>query len=162
MIEPVDLESRTTVDDHASLRLWLRLLACTNLIAARARTNLRREYATTMPRFDLLAQLERSPRGLRMNELSRRLMVTGGNVTRIVDQLVTEGLVERRTSAGDRRSFTVRLTPAGRRAFGAMAEMHERWIVEMFSGLGRKERVQLYGLLAKLKGHVGDLVESQA
>ena len=153
MIEPVDLESRTTRDDHLSLRLWLRLLACTNLVGARTRSRLRSEFATTMPRFDLLAQLERSPEGLRMSDLSQRLMVTGGNVTRIVDQLVDDGWVLRTASPDDRRSYTVRLTPKGRRAFTAMALRHEEWIVEMFGALSGKERAHLYALLAKLKAH---------
>jgi len=154
MIQPIDLESRTTGDDHLSLRLWLRLLACTNLVEGRARTRLRTSFDTTLPRFDLMAQLERAPGGLRMNEISRRMMVTGGNVTRIVDQLTDEGLVARGPSRGDRRSFTVRLTAAGRKAFAAMAQQHETWIVEMFGALSRKERLQLYALLAKLKSHV--------
>jgi DNA-binding MarR family transcriptional regulator len=153
MIVPVDVESRTSGEDHLSLRVWLRLLACTNLIESRARSSLRASFDTTLPRFDVMAQLERNPRGLRMSEISQRMMVTGGNVTRLVDQLTAEGLVQRETSPGDRRSFTVRLTPAGKRAFAAMASRHEAWIVEMFGTLTRKERLQLFGLLAKLKTH---------
>jgi DNA-binding MarR family transcriptional regulator len=162
MIEPIDVESRATGDDHVSLRLWLRLLACTNLIEGRARSKLRGLFEETMPRFDLMAQLERSPAGLKMSEISRRMMVTGGNITRIVDQLVHEGLVVRETSPGDRRSFTVRLTPSGRRAFASMAERHEAWIVEMFAVLSRKERLQLYALLAKVKSHVAQLPAGRA
>lgn len=151
MIEPADLESRAAGDDHLSLRLWLRLLSVTNLIEARSRARLRREFSTTLARFDLLAQLERHPQGLAMSELSRRLMVTGGNVTRLTDQLESEGFVVRRTSRYDRRVSAVRLTRAGRRAFAAMAAGHEAWIVEMFSVLNQKERTLVYELLAKLK-----------
>src|SRR5262249_20722600 len=97
-----DLESRVHDDHHDSLRLWLRLLTCTSLIEGRIRARLREAYATTLPRFDLMAQLERYPSGLTMGELSRRLMVTGGNVTGITDQLVDDGLVERRAIPGDR------------------------------------------------------------
>jgi DNA-binding MarR family transcriptional regulator len=157
MIEPVDAESRTNDGDHLSLRLWLRMLACTNLVEARARTKLRLDFDITLPRFDLMAQLARNPSGLRMNEISRRMMVTGGNITRITDQLVDEGLVVREPSLDDRRSVTVRLTAAGRRAFTAMAQRHEAWIVEMFSALAHRERVQLYALLAKLKSHVAEI-----
>jgi DNA-binding MarR family transcriptional regulator len=151
VIEAVDLESRAGDDDHASLRLWLRLLSVTNLVEGRTRTRLRREFSTTLARFDLLAQIERCPAGLTMSELSRRLMVTGGNVTRLTDQLEAERLVVRETSLDDRRVSAVRLTSAGRRAFAAMAVRHEAWIVEMFSALNEKERTLLYGLLAKLK-----------
>ena len=154
MIRAVDTESRASDRDHLSLRLWLRLLACTNLIEGRARSNLRRTFDTTLPRFDLMAQLERSPAGLRMNEISRRMMVTGGNVTRITDQLAEEGLVSRTVEPDDRRAVTVRLTAAGRRAFAAMAQRHEEWIVDMFAPLSQRERLELYGLLAKLKAHV--------
>ncbi len=156
MIEPVDAESRTSDADHLSLRLWLRLLTCTNLIEGRARSKLRESFDTTLPRFDLMAQLDRNPGGLPMTEISRRMMVTGGNITRITDQLVAEGLVTRRIDSDDRRSVKVRLTAAGRRAFAAMAARHEAWIVQVFSALAQPERVQLYTLLAKLKAHVAE------
>jgi hypothetical protein len=87
----VDLEMSTGVDSHMGLRLWLRMLTTTNLVQAELRKRLRAEFDTTLPRFDLMAQLERHPEGLKMNELSRRLMVTGGNVTGLTDQLEKEG-----------------------------------------------------------------------
>jgi DNA-binding MarR family transcriptional regulator len=105
----------------------------------------------TLPRFDLLSQLERHPEGLKMNELSRRMMVTGGNVTGIVDQLVKEGLVERLDEPTDRRAWRVRLTRAGDRAFAQMARAHEEWVVELLAGLGRREADALMQLLARLK-----------
>jgi DNA-binding MarR family transcriptional regulator len=145
--------------EHLSLRLWLRLLSCTNTIESRARTRLREEFATTLPRFDLMAQLERSPEGLKMSELSRRMMVTGGNVTRLTDQLEAEGLVARGGSA-DRRVYQVSLTARGRLAFAAMARRHEAWIVDMFAALSHEERTQLYALLAKLKSAQGVVAEA--
>ena len=135
-----DLESRVHGDHHETLRLWLRLLTCTLTIEGRVRTRLRERFATTLPRFDLMAQLERNPKGLKMGELSRRLMVTGGNVTGITDQLVAEGLVRREPIAGDRRAYAVRLTPKGKQAFDAMAAEHEGWVEELLSGLTRAER----------------------
>ena len=146
-----DLESRAEDRHHDSLRLWLRLLACTMLIERTVRARLFRRFATTLPRFDLMAQLERNPDGLRMGELSRRMMVTGGNVTGIVDQLVTEGFVERRPIATDRRALAVKLTPKGRRRFMAMAALHERWIEEILADLPAVERARLYALLGHLK-----------
>ena len=147
----IDPESRLTDDHHDSLRLWLRLLTCTSLIERRIRVALRERFAMTLPRFDLMAQLERNADGLKMGELSRRLMVTGGNVTGLTDQLVAEGLVERRPIAGDRRAYAVRLTAKGKRAFDAMAAEHERWVEELMSGLTRAERTRLYTLLGRLK-----------
>src|SRR5436190_8860572 len=147
----VDLETRVSDEHHQALKLWLRLLACTNLIEGEVRGRLRAEFDTTLPRFDLMAQLERHADGLKMNELSQRLMVTGGNVTGITDQLESEGLVVRESDPADRRAYTVKLTAAGRRAFARMAAAHEQWVVELFAGLAAAEKEQVYRLLAKLK-----------
>ncbi|HEU5178340.1 MAG TPA: MarR family transcriptional regulator [Burkholderiales bacterium] len=139
--------------DHSALRIWLRLLTCTQLIERRVRSGLREEFGTTLPRFDLMAQLERHPEGLRMNELSRLLMVTGGNITAIVDQLEKEGQVERLDDSADRRAFRIRLTRSGEKSFLEMARAHEQWVVELLGGLSRKEHDELLKLLAKLKQH---------
>jgi DNA-binding MarR family transcriptional regulator len=148
-----DRESGSRADDHRALRLWLRLLTCTQLIEGQVRGRLRERFATTLPRFDLMSQLERHPQGLKMNELSRRMMVTGGNVTGIVDQLAAEGLVERQADPADRRALRVRLTRAGERGFAEMARAHEEWIVATLAGLSRREHAELFRLLAKVKQH---------
>jgi len=147
----LDRETRATADDHRALRLWLRLLTCSQLIERHVRTRLRERFGITLPRFDLMSQLERHPAGLKMNELSRLMMVTGGNITGIVDQLVKEGLVERVDDAADRRAWRVRLTRAGDKAFAEMARAHEEWVVELLSGLSRKDADSLMHLLARLK-----------
>jgi DNA-binding MarR family transcriptional regulator len=149
----VDREFIARREDHSALRIWLRLLTCTQLIEKRVRANLRERFATTLPRFDLMAQLERYREGLKMNELSRLLMVTGGNVTTIVDQLEKEGLVERLDEPDDRRAFRIRLTRSGEKAFAEMARAHEQWVVELLAGLSRREHAELLKLLAKLKSH---------
>ena len=149
-----DLESRLTDEHHDALRLWLRLLTCTTMIERAIRRRLRERFGTTLARFDLMAQLERAPAGLRMGELSRRLMVTGGNVTGLVAQLVAEGRVERLPVPRDRRAHIVRLTPSGRTQFRAMAAEHERWIVELTAGLEAAERRRLHALLGELKASV--------
>ena len=149
----LDMEARAHSEHAQALRLWLRLLTCTQLIERRVRTGLRESFQTTLPRFDLMAQLERHPEGLMMKELSHRLMVTGGNVTGITDQLVAEGLVERVPVESDRRAFLVRLTDAGCSAFETMAVEHEHWIVQAFEGLSARELEQLHKLLGKVKQH---------
>ena len=148
-----DRETIARSDDHRALRIWLRLLTCTQMIERVVRSRLREQFATTLPRFDLMAQLERHAGGLKMNELSRLLMVTGGNVTAIVDQLEKEGLVERLDEPADRRAFRIRLTKAGERSFTEMARAHEEWVVGMLSGLSRREQDDLLRLLAKAKEH---------
>lgn len=157
-----DLETRANDDHHLALKLWLRLLACTTRLEAEVRARLRAEFDTTLPRFDLMAQLERAPAGLTMSELSRRLMVTGGNVTGITDMLEAEGLVARVDHPTDRRAYTVRLTPAGRRLFARMAAAHEGWIVELLGGLETGEQEQVYTLLARLKQHLHATTEGTA
>lgn len=159
-VKRVDLETRLTDDHHQALKLWLRLLSCTNLVEAQVRNRLRKQFDTTLPRFDLLAQLERHPDGLKMSELSRRLMVSGGNVTGLTDQLEKEGLVMRTDSPQDRRAYTVKLTPAGRTRFARMAAMHEQWVIELFGGLTASEKTQVHRLLAKLKLHLSSLPEA--
>jgi DNA-binding MarR family transcriptional regulator len=147
------MEARAHGEHPEALRLWLRLLTCTQIVEKRVRSQLRERFDTTLPRFDLMAQLERSPDGLKMNELSRRMMVTGGNVTGITDQLVTEGLVDRVDVAGDRRAYRVRLTAKGRRVFHEMAQEHESWVVQAFAALSPKEVATLHRLLGKVKDH---------
>jgi DNA-binding MarR family transcriptional regulator len=153
----MDAETRAARDDHGAIRLWLRLLATERLVETRTRRLLLERFGTTLPRFDLMAQLERFPEGLRMNELSKRMMVTGGNVTGITDLLEREGLVERVADADDRRAWRVRLTRTGKRAFAAMAAEHERWIVEAFAPLTAREMATMAALLARLKTHVRSL-----
>lgn len=151
----IDLETRLTKDDHQSLRLWLRLLSCTLRIENQVRSRLRQDFDTTLPRFDLMAQLERNPAGLRMSDISKRLMVSGGNVTGITDQLEKEGLVIRTLDPADRRAVTVKLTEAGLKKFRQMAEQHEDWIVQTFSFLTHEEKATMSALLKKLKSHLG-------
>jgi DNA-binding MarR family transcriptional regulator len=159
----MDLEARlhgAAPSEHPeALRLWLRMLTCTQLVEKQVRTRLRERFDTTLPRFDLMAQLERAPEGLKMKDLSRRMMVTSGNVTGITDQLVAEGLVERVDVQGDRRVFLVRLTQRGRAQFAAMARAHEQWIVEAFATLGERDVATLYRLLGKVKEHTQETVE---
>lgn len=143
---------------HASLRIWLRLLACSSLVEGEVRRRLRDEFECTLPRFDVLAQLDSASResveGLTMSELSRRLMVTNGNLTALVERLVQEGMVSRTSSPTDRRTQIVRLSVEGRRALTSMAPQHEGWINSLFAGLDDEDRAQLYELLGKLRTSV--------
>lgn len=150
----LDLASRLTQEHHQSLKLWLRMLSCTVRIENEVRSRLRASFGITLPRFDLMAQLERHPEGLRMGELSRRMMVTGGNVTGITDQLEREGLVVRVPDEKDRRAFAVRLTDEGRRVFAEMAVVHEAWIEELLGGVPADDKARLIELLSQIKQHI--------
>ena len=156
LVEPnSDAETRIHDDHHLSVRLWLRMLACTNRIENFVRQNLQAKFATTLPRFDLMAQLERAPQGLKMSELSQRMMVTGGNVTGITDGLEKEGLVIREVDAADRRVFRVKLSAEGQRQFRRMAAEHEQWVIELFEGMTVTHKNQLVELLGELKSRRG-------
>ena len=158
--ESIGLEGRVVFDDHQSLKLWLRLLSCNTQIETEIRKRLRGEFGMTLARFDYLAQLHRHADGLGMGALSRYLMVTGGNVTGLTDQLEKEGWVERAAEPGDRRSFRVRLTAAGRQRFEDIAATHERWVVDIFSSVSAARRHQLHELLGELR--IGLSTQQQA
>ena len=152
-----DAESKlaeTPVDTKADLRLWLRLLTCATLIEGEIRRRLRKQFGETLPRFDLMAQLERVEHGITLGEVSKRMMVSAGNVTSLVERLVLAGYVERRTAPNDRRSQLIRLTRNGRRAFGLMAAAHQAWVAELLGDLRERDMAAAMEQLAKLKRSV--------
>ena len=157
MSETLDAETvaaERPADHKDELRLWLRLLTCTNMVESMVRARLRARFGVTLPRFDLMAQLYKSRDGMILGDLSRRMMVSNGNVTGLVDRLVADGQVEREVHPRDRRATVVRLTPAGRRAFAAMAVEHEAWVAEAFAGLQPSDHAALMSGLARLKASV--------
>ena len=147
-------EARARANDHAALKLWLRLLASTTQIEAEIRRRLRERFDISLARFDYMAQLYRFRDGLKMRALSRYLMVTGGNVTGLTDELERDGLVARETDPNDQRGRIVKLTAKGRRAFETMAREHESWILELFGGLDARAVKQLHDQLGTLRVHL--------
>ena len=147
-------EGRAGSGDHAVLKLWLRMLASTTQIESEIRRRLRERFGISLARFDYMAQLYRFPGGLKMRVLSRYLMVTGGNVTGLTDELEREGLVMRSPSQEDRRAWIVSLTPKGRRSFESMANEHEQWVLELLSGLDAKSVHRLHADLGALRVHL--------
>lgn len=131
------------------LRAWLRLLRTTREIETRLRERLRVEFDTTLPRFDVLAAVHREPSGLRMSDLSAALKVSNGNVTGIVERLVSDGHLVRVTVEGDRRAMMVRLTRKGSDHFAQLATFHEGWVDEL---LGDLDGDQAAGLILLLDG----------
>jgi DNA-binding MarR family transcriptional regulator len=146
-----DRESAVQEGGNLKLRLWLRVLTCMQLIETSIRSRLRTEFDTTLPRFDVLAQLDAATDSLSMGELSARLMVTSGSVTGLVDTMETEQLVERRAHPADRRSTLISMTPRGRALFDRMAPAHAAWVEELMAGLSAAEAATLHRLLGKLK-----------
>ena len=159
---PLDAETKAAEqpDDHRDeLRLWLRLLTCTTLIEGEIRKRLRERFDVTLPRFDLMAQLDKAPHGLTLSDVSRRMMVSNGNVTGLVERLAASGHVVRRTNEADRRKQVVSLSPAGRAAFRVMAAEHEAWIASLLADLAPAEGEALMGLLARTKLSVRKAIE---
>ncbi|HEX2554106.1 MAG TPA: MarR family transcriptional regulator [Microvirga sp.] len=151
---PLDAETKAVEmpEDHRDeLRLWLRLLTCTTMIEGEVRRRLRERFDVTLPRFDLMAQLDKAPEGMTLSDLSKRMMVSNGNLTGLVERLAASGHLDRRTSESDRRAQVISLTPLGRAEFRAMAAAHEHWIANLFGDLTRREQEDLMRLLAKTK-----------
>jgi DNA-binding MarR family transcriptional regulator len=136
------------------LRIWLRLLTCVNLIEGVVRVRLQAQFATTLPRFDVLAALDAAGTDLTMGALSTRLMVTSGNVTGLINMMEQDGLVVRRRHPADRRSTLISMTEAGRALFARMAPAHARWIERAMAGLDREEVGLLWAALGDLKASV--------
>jgi DNA-binding MarR family transcriptional regulator len=151
---PLDAETKVAERPHdhkQELRLWLRLFTCKQVIEGEVRRRLRDTFDVTLPRFDLMAQLDRTRQGMTLGELSQRMMVSNGNVTGLVDRLVEQRLVQRRPSPKDRRAQIVTLTAEGRRFFRAMARANGDWIAEIFADLSGADIGDLLRLLAKAK-----------
>ncbi|HXT09232.1 MAG TPA: MarR family transcriptional regulator [Roseiarcus sp.] len=143
------------------LRLWLRMLSITKMISQEVRRRLRAEFDATLPQFDVLAQLYRERDGLRLGELSRRTMVTNGNITGLVDRLEASGLIARATQEGDRRVTVAKLTKRGREVFAGMAKAHEGWLRELMADVGDEALALALKQLEAVKSSVGcHLVES--
>lgn len=161
---PLDAETKVAerpADHEAELRLWLRLLTCATLIENEIRQRLRAEFDVTLPRFDLMAQLDRAQNGMTLGELSQRMMVSNGNVTGLVERLVSLNLIERKPAPNDRRAMIVTLTPEGRRTFRALARTHENWIADIFAGLNPAEIEALMKLLAKTKASARRAIDAE-
>jgi DNA-binding MarR family transcriptional regulator len=149
-----DFETRATLNDHQDIRLWLRMMAIHKLINNEARRRLRESFKMSLSRFDLMAQLDAHKNGLRMGEISNRLMVTTGNITGLTDELEADGLVERIPDPRSRRALLVRLTPKGRKLFRAAAKANEQWIAEFFSVLSAKDKKLMFDLFGIQKAFI--------
>jgi DNA-binding MarR family transcriptional regulator len=126
------------------------MLKVSRRIESQLRENLRAEFDSTLPRFDVMAALNRYQDGLRMSALSGVLRVSNGNVTGIVDRLVTEGLVKRTPVPDDGRAFVVRLTAAGKKEFTRQANDHQVWVDDLLQGIDTKRAQRLIAELGDL------------
>ncbi|MEE4206995.1 MAG: MarR family transcriptional regulator [Erythrobacter sp.] len=144
-------EAQGAADYRPTLRLWLRLLACTSAIEKRLQRGLAAEFSSGLTRFDILAALDRNPDGMTMSALAEALLVSNGNVTGRVQMLRRDGYVEVNRLESDQRVSIATLTPEGREHFAAMAARHHRWVEEMFADLPPEGRAQLFAMLGDLR-----------
>lgn len=136
---------------RADLQLWVRLLACAHAAEQRVKNRIKDNFGINQTQFNLISQLDRAPEGIRMGEVARRTVVTGSNVTAVVDDLERRGLVRRQTAQGDRRATVITLTEHGRQAFAQMAPVHANWIEDIFAEMPRHEKRALVEQLDGLK-----------
>jgi DNA-binding MarR family transcriptional regulator len=157
-----DFETRGAEVDHQDLRLWLRMMALQKLIVNELRRRLQASFGISLARFDLMSQLDSNTAGMRIGELSNRLMVTTGNITGLVDELAATGLVKRMADPTSRRASLVRLTTEGQSQFSAAAKEHETWIAEFFSTLSRKDKKLFFDMLGEQKAFVLRCIQDTA
>ena len=148
--------------EKEGLRLWLRIVSCTQMVEQEIRTMLRDKFDTTLPRFELLSALDRVPDGLSMGELSSWLMVTKGNVTGIAERLSEDGFIKRNPTPTDRRSFCVTLTPKGKKLYKEMEEEYEQLLDRLFSDVSLDDSDTFTGVLAKVKEVVEEIREKES
>ncbi|MCT8974183.1 MarR family winged helix-turn-helix transcriptional regulator [Microbaculum marinisediminis] len=140
-----------TADGKEHLRLWVRLLACAHSAEQRVKGRIKERFGINQTAFNLMSQLDRFPDGIRMGELSRRTVVTGSNVTAVIDDLEKRGFVVRSPAPDDRRAIVISLTDEGREAFAEMAPILASWIEEIFAEFSVESQADLVSRLDELK-----------
>lgn len=146
-----DPSTAPQLDGKEHLRLWVRLLACAHTAEQRVKSRIKERFGINQTAFNLMSQLDRFPDGIRMGELSRRTVVTGSNLTAVIDDLAKRGYVARSPAPNDRRATLIALTEAGREAFSWMSPIHATWIEEVFAEMPAEDQAELCSRLDELK-----------
>ena len=147
------MSSAVPAPSSPAVRAWVRLLEVHKLALAEVRGELVGEVS--LPRFDLLANLERED-GQTLAALSRRMLVTAGNLTGLVDRAERDGLVRRAPDAHDRRATRVKLTARGRALYAEALLRHARRVEAVFDVLSKKEQHALSSLLGEVRKRLRD------
>ena len=144
-------EPATPQSGKDQLRFWYRAYSAVSAVEREISARLRERFGASLARFDLMAHLFAAPDGLTMGQLTRKLLVSGGNTTGLVERLAREGLAAREVDAQDRRVYRVALTARGRALFQDMAEEHEAWVNEILGDLDPQEMARATALLARVR-----------
>ncbi len=138
-----------------ALRAWIRLTKVAKRIESHVNRRFAESHDTSLARFDVLANLERcEDHAAGATELSRLLLASQGNITRLLDRMEQDKLVRRRAGTRDRRVSEVQMTRAGETLFTRLAADHETWTDAMFGELDNGELKQLTALLGKLRARL--------
>lgn len=151
---PAEPAERTWSDDEErALRLWIALARAYTTVARAVSTKVA-EYGLTTPQFGILEALHHlGP--LPLGELAEKLLVTGGNVTYVMDRLEAQGLVERCRSEEDRRVVTAHLTGEGRALVTEVFPGHATYIAELMGALDAASQDEARDLLKRLGKGIG-------
>ncbi len=136
------------------LRAWQGLLHAHHQVTRELDAELRAEHGLPLHAYDVLLRLARAPgRCLRMTELADRVLMSPSGLTRVVDRLVADGLVQRDRFEPDARVMLARLTDRGRQVLRQAARTHLRGIREHFTGrLSQAQLVELASALETITG----------
>ena len=148
-------DSSPDTDSKNSLRAWLFLLKCAKRLEQEMSARFREQFQSSLSRFDVLAHLDLAgEQGLSTSQLAKRLLASQGNITRLLDRMAQDGLIDRRGDAADRRVSKIRLSSRGAELFARMAPAHEKWSHEILGSTGVADRNSLVALLRHLHDHL--------
>jgi MarR family transcriptional regulator, organic hydroperoxide resistance regulator len=137
-----------------STRVWLRLIRLEARMQAAIGERLR-EIGVSIPQCDALTTLTERE-GVSQQELAKRLYVTKGNISGLIDRLEEAGFVERRSTAADRRQHAIYLTEDGRGMAARALAVQQRWVASTFGRMAEGELEALEAQLVALRDIVRD------
>jgi DNA-binding MarR family transcriptional regulator len=147
-------EARTRPLDAEEMSAWHALIRAHSRVVRRLESELETEHGLTLPAYEVLAHLSEAPdQQLRMTDLAKHAVLTPSGLTRLVDKLGREGMVERRRCAADARVVYAVLTPAGMTQLLAAYPTHVRGVREHYlDWLSAGQQSALSDALADLAG----------
>ncbi|MCZ8205713.1 MarR family transcriptional regulator [Gemmatimonas sp.] len=145
------LDERTA----AALRLWVIMARAHTAVAAHAAADVSRQ-GLTLAEFGILEALyHRGP--MLLGEVQKRILVSSGGITFLVDRLVAKDLVERRSCESDRRARYAALTPKGVALVAEIFPAHAAVLARAMEGISIEEQQQVADLLRDMGRHAAML-----
>jgi DNA-binding MarR family transcriptional regulator len=118
----------------AGIRAWAALLRCHAAVVPSIAKRVERQTGLPLAWYDVLLELQATADGrLRMQELGERVVLSRSRVSRVVDDMSTAGLVQRRPDPTDRRGSFAVITASGRKSYRGAAPVYARAIHEQFT-----------------------------